>query len=420
MKKLTITICLWFFLGMSVFAQTEAIHTVKRGESFALIAKRYGITEEQLKAANPNKTVCYVGLKLELPKNTASQGTDLQVDGNDTAAQSESSFADTGKQIANVESSHPKKKKKGFWKGIGDFFSGMGDVVVAVADGLSETGLIDNTGNVGTYIGGTADIVNLTRGTQSNYLGEATNGEYSSDGGNNTDESSSTMATSSTNLQGLKNRLAWVENRIPQVDNNLTEILKQDKSNDNKKQAAQYRAIKKSSGRYYTGNSVSRNVKANAKRIEEAQKPYLEKKRQSKIMIERLETERRKLLKEKHSLTSRIEEIENGSSDTNEIEASSSNSKRSYDYYKDIYDRWERRAKSNYESLTNLGIKTKKNGTDVGGTAGGPESMSPTSYTGMQKALRTAQKEMRSTRMKASKDGYNIPQSTYETISVSY
>lgn len=262
MKNLTITICLWLFAGLGAIAQTGNTHTVKRGESFALITKRYGITEEQLKAANPNKTVCYVGLKLELPKNPASQGTNSQVESNKTAAQSEHSLADTGKQTAKVENSHPKKKKKEFWKGIGDFFSGMGDVVVAVADGLSETGLIDNTGNVGTYIGGTADIVNLTRGTQSNYLGEATNGEYNSNGGNEDDvtvEKASTFVNSRLGKYDLSS--------IKEIDRRLAALRAEDEKLERQKSWSSMKNYN-----YANGKSQSEKRKLRKEKTDEIKK----------------------------------------------------------------------------------------------------------------------------------------------------
>lgn len=98
--------------------------------------------------------------------------------------------------------------------------------------------------------------------------------------------------------------------------------------------------------------------------------------------------------------------------------SSSSKKKMSYETYKSIYDRWERNAKSCYESLTMLGSKEKKDGKDVRGSANG--TWGAGSYTGMKQNLRKAQKEMRNTRAEARRDGYNIPQSNYETVTVSY
>lgn len=101
-----------------------------------------------------------------------------------------------------------------------------------------------------------------------------------------------------------------------------------------------------------------------------------------------------------------------------DVATGGNSNKRSYEFWKQQYDRWERNAKSCYDALTNTGYKTKKNGQDTGGSAAG--SWGTVSFSGMKMNLRKAQKEMRETRAKARKDGHNIPQSNYETINVSY
>ena len=70
------------------------------------------------------------------------------------------------------------------------------------------------------------------------------------------------------------------------------------------------------------------------------------------------------------------------------------------------YAQWERRAIANYNSLTNTGSRVKKNGNDVKGTNG--------------QSLNSGKDEMRKIRSKASKQGISIPQSRYETVTVSY
>ena len=82
------------------------------------------------------------------------------------------------------------------------------------------------------------------------------------------------------------------------------------------------------------------------------------------------------------------------------------------------YRLWERRAKSNYETLTNLGTRVKKDGKDVGGSTG--QSMSSSNYTLQKKLLREAQKEMKNIRQKASKKGIKIAQSEYEDVVVKF
>ncbi len=97
---------------------------------------------------------------------------------------------------------------------------------------------------------------------------------------------------------------------------------------------------------------------------------------------------------------------------------SSSSGGYSTSFYQEQYNNWERRAQGAYESLTNLGSRTKRNGSEVSGSTG--QSMSSSNYTRQKKCLRDAQNEMRTIRQKARKDGVNIAQSHWETVTVSY
>lgn len=82
------------------------------------------------------------------------------------------------------------------------------------------------------------------------------------------------------------------------------------------------------------------------------------------------------------------------------------------------YKQWENRAKADYNSLTNLGTRVKKDKKDASGTTG--QSMSSSNYVSMKKSLREAQSEMKKIRQKASKQGFKINKSEYEDIQVKY
>lgn len=86
--------------------------------------------------------------------------------------------------------------------------------------------------------------------------------------------------------------------------------------------------------------------------------------------------------------------------------------------YEAQYRNWERRARANYDSLTNVGTRSKKNGKDSHGTTG--QSMSGGNYLAMKRSLREAQDEMQKIRQKAAANGVTIQQSTYETVTVNY
>ena len=68
MKKLLIYVLMSCIMPSVVQAQTR--HVVQRGESFELIASRYGLTVDELKRENPDEEVCYTGLELVIPKGS--------------------------------------------------------------------------------------------------------------------------------------------------------------------------------------------------------------------------------------------------------------------------------------------------------------------------------------------------------------
>lgn len=82
------------------------------------------------------------------------------------------------------------------------------------------------------------------------------------------------------------------------------------------------------------------------------------------------------------------------------------------------YRNWERRAKGIYESLTGAGYKVRRNGKETGGSASG--NRPPSSFIAQKRLLREAQDEMAKIRREAARDGVMIPQSEYESVSVSF
>lgn len=58
---------LTLYITVAAVAQQQ-VHTVERGETLSSIANKYGITEYELKKANPNMTICFAGIKLNIPE----------------------------------------------------------------------------------------------------------------------------------------------------------------------------------------------------------------------------------------------------------------------------------------------------------------------------------------------------------------
>ena len=83
-----------------------------------------------------------------------------------------------------------------------------------------------------------------------------------------------------------------------------------------------------------------------------------------------------------------------------------------------MYRNWERRAESNYNSLTKSGYSSTSKSGKKSGSSGG--SISSGNYVQMKRSLREAQNEMRNIRRKAKNAGINIPKSQWEDASVGY
>lgn len=111
--------------------------------------------------------------------------------------------------------------------------------------------------------------------------------------------------------------------------------------------------------------------------------------------------------------TTQVASAFTGNSSTSETMMSSSSSTN----YEAQYRQWEKRAESHYNSLTNIGLSVESKKAAAGSTMG---SMNGGNYVSMKKSLREAQKQMKSIRTRAAKDGVIIPQSKWETATVSY
>jgi len=168
---------------MALNAQNVSQHIVKRGETFASIAKKYGISEQQLKKANSKHATCYTGMKLSIPQisetsNASKQISKVENKSNNvqdsqspiihTTAKSEEKQADENKDVAQVYGKK-EKRKKSFWKKLSSVMSTIGDISVATAEGLVETGLVSENSNAGRVISSSADITHTLRGEELQY-----------------------------------------------------------------------------------------------------------------------------------------------------------------------------------------------------------------------------------------------------------
>lgn len=154
-------------MPMVAYSQNESFkeHTIQRGETLEIIAKRYGISTGDLSSANPNVKKCYAGQTLKIPVSLITTST------------------------TKLTAEEPEKPKgKSFWKKVGEVAEGVGkvaamvgQVTVEAATILSEQGLLEEMGTVGAGIAVVADITNVVNGKESNFsesFSQSSNSNY--------------------------------------------------------------------------------------------------------------------------------------------------------------------------------------------------------------------------------------------------
>lgn len=276
-------------LCFSLHAQNTKQHIVQRGETFALIAKRYGLTEEEVKAANPNHSVCYTGLKLQIPVKVEP----LSADGG-TALVSTTPEDAKAKRTAERKSS-----RKAFWKGLGD-------IIVGVADGMNESGLLEETGSTGALIGSTADLVNSIRGEESHYGDVASVSRAES----NASSYESPSSTENADMNALQQRIASIDQRINEIGEEQVRLLREKESSHEKMISSAGTAVKMQTGSNLTRNFSASRARKQAEVRAQAQAPYRSQNNAVKRRIQQLNDEKSSLLKERSRLSQQLADMQ--------------------------------------------------------------------------------------------------------------
>ncbi len=394
MKRLIMMLVASLCFASLVSAQTTKEHVVQRGETFAIIAKRYGMTEQQIKAANPTRKTCYVGLKLRIPVDKiTTTSTQLTY----TPPAKEKSPKNTPAREQKKRSKEEKKeKRKAFWRSVGEVASTVGDVLVGTTHVLAETGLLDNTGHVGDVMALSADAVGLARGEETNYIDHSKTGKKvrAEENGYDSSKSSSSKNTCVTgnDITGLQNRLDYVNQRLNVVNQQLSNLA----TARQKGQYAQQGAAAKSLSKQKKYQNVHNNTVDQRRRMMEAgvkaQQPHVNN-------LNNIDANRNKLMKEREALMDERRELQRRIKELQGIDTSSSSSGSGKAvHYESTYRRWENRVRDIYKSSHN------------GVTKGTGITLS------QDKNMRDAQKEMQKTRLKALKENIIIKQSDWETV----
>ncbi len=126
LKHLLIILAMTF--SYTAFAQQRE-HTVERGETLASIAKKYYLTEEQLKAANPNLTTCFAGVRLVIPDPNAPALTKEKAKDS-----SDDKKKDKSAEKEAADSTKTKKNgQNGVFGAIGKVAKATGNAAAAIA-----------------------------------------------------------------------------------------------------------------------------------------------------------------------------------------------------------------------------------------------------------------------------------------------
>ena len=167
---------LFFFLllSFSVTAWAQQMeHKVQRGETYASIAQKYGVTEAALRKANGNKATAYVGMTIKIPQaktttavknqqNTTqvtavstNQPTAVPKKENAKPVKVEKTIASTKRsKLTDEERAERKARRKARWQAFGSALSGVGKALSATASGLSAANDVSQNG------GSTLDAIN--------------------------------------------------------------------------------------------------------------------------------------------------------------------------------------------------------------------------------------------------------------------
>lgn len=276
-------------LCASLHAQDTRQHVVQRGETFAVIARRYGLTEDEVKAANPNHSVCYVGLKLQIPVKVT-----------ETSANGDEPLAAAMPEEAKTETAAERKSsRRAFWRGLGDF-------IVGVADGMNESGLLEETGDAGVLIGSTADLVNSVRGEESHY-GDAA---AASRAENHTTAYENPSATANADMNALQQQIAAIDQRIDEIGEEQARLLREKENNHAKMVSSAGTAVKVQTGSNLTRNFSASRARRQAQVRAQAQAPYRSQVGNIERQIQQLHDEKSRLMKERSQLSQQLADLQ--------------------------------------------------------------------------------------------------------------
>lgn len=382
-----------------VMSSEEMIeHLVQRGESFSLIANRYGITEQMLRNANSHIDECYTGLTLQI--NPADIETMRkyreQIEAERATREMQSrydkaySFMDAGKykeaqKIFDyiIKNSRPGsayayynrgvcKFNREKWKDAASDFryatycNDCDDDLKKQSEELNEIALNNQEVYEQNRARAWGEVLNMSLNTAQMAMNTYVAQKYSM-------PTPQTYSMSTSNMDYLLNP---------------------------------YYAIAQTTAQQQYFNNV--NTQLISTSIQQVEAQYQAEYEQMRQLNPSLTYDQ---FLQMRAQSYGYSENETGSYDSNM-------SSTSFDY-QSTYRRWEKRAEEIYKTLT-IGGSRSSSDSGIKGTVGGDMFTSGGSYTSLKMDFNNAQKEMRRVRNEASAVGINISPSQWETATINY
>ena len=413
---LTLLSTIWCSL---LFSQT--LHQVQRGETYALIASRYGISVEELMAANPDSDGCFVGMEINIPEGRQKSNQISFLTPKDLARMDAAyDYLNRGKYKKAIKAYSEVIKISPsatayFNRGIGyynseKYKSAIEDFETAqyrsdCADGLKErcVELIGKAkelrreqhkrrnslwGRITAVLVGTAAVTATTyMAAKLNGAGDTQNYTYggSGAGSNHLSRSDAIIAQSQANINRMMAQGNLQLQQMTQQTMIQAQNAKQHIEEVNREQMQWVIDFTKKNGRSPTDAEIDMWLFNNHHDIW--------------------------LLNAQTKANSTI----GSNDDKNDDYSQESNAGQ----YEASYRRYERLVESHFNSLTVAGgAKVKDKQGNISGKTNG--EMKSWAYVGISGNFRDAQREMTKIRLEAKKHGINIVQSKWETATVNY
>ena len=383
--------------SFSMSSEEMIEHVVQRGETFALIADRYGITEQMLRNANSHIDACYTGLTLQINPNDIETMRKYreQIEAERAAREMYSMYEqawalmDDGeyksaqKVFDKIIARSPATALAYYNRGVCKFNrekwkDAASDFGLAIGCQDCDDELKEKSGELKEIAWQNQEIYEQNR---ANAWLEVLN--------------AGVAATSTAmNVYAAQKYSTPVPQTYSMSASNMDYLLN-----------PYYAAAQASAQQQYLNNVNAQLISTSIQQVEA----------QYQFGYEQMKQHNPSLTYDQF-LQMRAQNYGYSENSTGNYDLNTSST--SFDY-QSTYRRWEKRAEDIYKTLT-IGGSRSSSDSGIKGTVGGDMFTTGGSYTSLKMDFNNAQKEMRRVRNEASAAGINISPSQWETATISY